>query len=168
MPALATAGTGMALAAGAYAFGQNDTHGWSSGSAYNRKTASEAQGVAMDRCRSRKEAGAYCKIIATINGRCFAVAVQESGNGYGWNMAATSPEAEQLALNRCTGYGKSCSIRESFCDTTPESAVNARPPAAAPAGPPAPAAPVAPPAPALPGSQPGGGSPACQKFPDLC
>lgn len=41
MPALAMAGTGVALAAGAFAFGQNDKHGWSSGSAYNYKTLSK-------------------------------------------------------------------------------------------------------------------------------
>ena len=107
----------MALAAGAFAFGQNDKHGWSSGSAYNYKTPSEAQDAAMTRCRSRQEAGSYFKVIATINGRCFAIAVQESGNGYGWNTAATGPEAEKLAMDRCAGYGKSCSVRNSFCDT---------------------------------------------------
>ena len=156
------AGTGTALAAGAFAFGQNDKHGWSSGSAYNYKTPSEAQDAAMTRCRSRQEAGSYCKVIATINGRCFAIAVQESGNGYGWNTAATGPEAEKLAMGRCAGYGKSCSVRDSFCDTATSSPSTA-PPATAPPG-------AAPPAAAPPPSsnQPGGGSPACQKFPDLC
>jgi hypothetical protein len=168
MPSLTVAGTGLALAAGAFAFGQGDTHGWASGSAYNYKTPSEAQEAAMTRCRSRKEAGSYCKIITTINGRCFAIAVQESGNGYGWNMAATVPEAEKLAMDHCTGYGKSCSVHDSFCDTVTVSSP-AAPPAAAPATT-APASPSAPssstPSPSAP--SPAGGSPACQKFPDLC
>jgi len=158
MPSLIMAGGGVALAAGAFAFGQNDTHGWSSGSAYNYKTPTDAQDAAMTRCRSRKEASSYCKIIANINGRCFAIAVQDSGNGFGWNTAATAPEAEKLAMGRCTGYGKSCSVRDSFCDTTTSSSSTPPPVAAPPAA--VPSAPSS--------NQPGGGSPACQKFPDLC
>ena len=154
------AGADGASAAGAFAFGQKPSPtGWSSGSAYNHKTPEDAQSAALSRCRSREEAGSYCKIIATINGRCFAIAVQEQSNGYGWNMAESRPEAERLAMNRCSAYGKSCTIRESFCDTINSS--TATPPAAAPA--PAPA-PVSPPTPSVGG----GGSPACQKFPDLC
>jgi hypothetical protein len=156
LPPLMAAGAGMALAAGAYAFGQKPgPTGWSGGSAYNYATAEDAQESAMSRCRSRKEAGEYCKIIANINGRCFAIAVQESSNGYGWNMAATAPEAERLAMERCEKWGKSCAMRDSFCDTKGTSA--APPPVAAPAKPPASTSPSA-----------GGGSPACQKFPDLC
>jgi Domain of unknown function (DUF4189) len=161
LPALTIAGGEIAFAAGAFAFGQKPgPTGWSSGSAYNRKTTEDAQSTALTRCQSRKEAGDYCKVITTINGKCFAIAIQESGNGYGWNTASTLPEAQQLALNRCTGYGKSCTVRESFCDTATTTS-SASPPAATPA-------PTAPPA-ATPSANPGGGgSPACQKFPDLC
>jgi hypothetical protein len=158
---------GMARAAGAFAFGQNDKHSWSSGSAYNYKTPTEAEEAAMTRCRSRPEASAYCKIIANIHSRCFAIAVQEGGNGYGWNTAATIPEAEKLAMGRCEGYGKSCSVRSSFCDTSTGDTVSGSwpPPVAAPA----PAAPAPAPKPAAsPPVNTGGGSPACQKFPDLC
>ena len=158
---LVMAGSGIAVAAGAYALGQRPgPTGWSGGSAYNYTSEAEAKDQAMSRCRERKEAGEYCKIIATINGKCFAIAVQDGGNGYGWNTAATLPEAQRLAMNRCTGYGKSCSIHQSFCDGT--ASISIAPPAAAP--------PQAAPAPSAPSptSPPGGGSPACQKFPDLC
>ena len=159
LPPLLATGAGVALAAGAFAFGQKPgPTGWSSGSAYNHVTVEDAQNVAMTRCRSRKEAGDYCKVIATINGRCFAIAVQESGNGYGWNMAAELQEAQRLAMERCEKYGKSCTVRDSFCDT--RSTTTAAPPTTTN---PVPAPPTA--------SQPstgGGGSAACQKFPDLC
>ncbi len=157
LPQLIASGD-FAFAAGAFAFGQKPgPTGWSSGSAYNYKTPEDAANSAMSRCRSRSEAGSYCKILATINGRCFAIAVQDSSNGYGWNTASSVEEAQRLAMNRCTGYGKSCPTRDSFCATTTRSTTT--PPAAAPAP-----APVSPPAPS-PG---GGGPPACQKFPDLC
>jgi Domain of unknown function (DUF4189) len=162
------AGADSAFAAGAFAFGQRPgPTGWSSGSAYNHKTSQDAQSTAMSRCQSRKEAGTYCQLIATINGRCFAIAVQDSSNGYGWNTAETKPEAERQAMSRCSGYGKSCTITESFCDTTTASSSTPPPPAPAPA-------PAAVPGPAPdraipPATSPGGGSsPACQKFPDLC
>jgi Domain of unknown function (DUF4189) len=163
---LVMAGGGIAVAAGTYAFGQKPgPTGWSSGSAYNYSSQAEAQNQAMSRCRARKEAGEYCKIIATVTGKCFAVAVQDNANGYGWNTADTLPEAQRLAMNRCTGYGKSCSIRDGFCDSTASISINppqATPPQAGPA--PTTPAPTSPP----PTSPAGGGSPACQKFPDLC
>ncbi len=158
---LVMGGGGIAVAAGAYAFGQRPgPTGWSRGSAYNFTSEAEAQNQAMSRCRERKEAGEYCTIIATTNGKCFAIAVQDSGNGYGWNTAATLPEAQRLAMNRCTGYGKSCSIRQGFCDGS--ASISIAPPAAAP-----PQAAPAPTSPA-PTTPSGGGSPACQKIPDLC
>jgi Domain of unknown function (DUF4189) len=158
LPPLVAAGAGIALGAGAFAFGQKPgPSGWSSGSAYNYTTSEDAQSFAMSRCRARKEAGDYCKVIATINGKCFAIAVQESSNGYGWSTAATLPEAQQLAMGRCEKYGKSCSLRDSFCDT--KTTATASPPAAAPS---------APPPAASPPNTGGGGSAACQKFPDLC
>jgi hypothetical protein len=156
----------MARAESAFAFGKSG-HAWSSGSAYNYATAEEASNWALTRCRSRKEAADYCKIIATVRGKCFAIAVQQDDNGYGWNTATTVPEAEKRAMERCEGYGKSCSVRSSFCDTSASatSASGSLPPIAAPAAP----KPAAMPAPsASPSVNTGGGSPACQKFPDLC
>jgi hypothetical protein len=156
MPFLTVAGSGIAIAAGALAFGQNfGTHAWSSGYAFNYATPAEAQKSAMAHCRSRPAAGSYCKVIATINGRCLAIAVQDGGNGYGWNTASSIPQAQKLAMGSCEVYGKSCSVRDSFCDTISSSPITT-PPAATPA----PASP--------PGTTPGGGSPACQKFPNLC
>jgi hypothetical protein len=166
LPLLVMPGDGIAVAAGAYAFGQKPgPTGWSGGSAYNYASQAEAQDQAMSRCRSRQEAGEYCKVIADVNGKCFAIAVQDGGNGYGWNTASTQPEAQRLAMNRCTGYGKSCAIHESFCDTKTTTSVT--PPQAAPAPTPAPA-PASPPSSSPSPSTGGGGSPACQKFPDLC
>src|SRR5262249_18385741 len=154
-------------AAGAFAFGKTG-HTWSSGSAFNYATAEEASNWAMTRCRSRKEAADYCKIIATIpttNGKCFAIAVQQDDNGYGWSSATTAPDAEKRAMERCEGYGKSCAIRSSFCDTgaTTTTYSGSLPPAAAPAPAPAPKTAAAPaPAPsAAPSVSTGGGSPAC-------
>jgi hypothetical protein len=126
----------------------------------------------MTRCRSRKEAPDSCKVIANIHARCFAIAVQQDDNGYGWNTAATVPEAEKRAMERCESYGKSCAVRSSFCDTstTTTSYSGSLPPIAAPVPAPAPK-PAAIPAPApsaAPSVNTGGGSPACQKFPDLC
>jgi hypothetical protein len=162
MPFVYMTGSGAAFAAAAFAFGQKPgPSGWSSGSAYNHKTPDDAQSTALSRCHSRREAGSYCKVITTFNGKCFAIAVQDSGNGYGWNTAETKPEAERLAMNRCGGYGKSCTISESFCDTINTS--TAAPPAAVPEPAPAPNRAIP------PATSPGGsGSPACQKFPDLC
>jgi hypothetical protein len=165
-------GDGMARADGAFAFGKSG-HTWSSGSAYNYATAEEASKLAMTRCRSRKEAPDACKIIATIptaNGRCFAIAIQQDDNGYGWNTAATVAEAEKLAMGRCESYGKTCAVRSSFCDTMTGGTVSgAWPPVArpAPAAPPPVPVPSATPAASTPANT-GGGSPACQKFPDLC
>ncbi len=170
----------MAQAEGAFAFGKSG-HTWSSGSAFNYATAEEASKLAMGRCRSRKEAPDACKIIATIpttNGKCFAIAIQQDDNGYGWSTAGTAADAEKRATERCEGYGKSCAVRSSFCDTGATSTTTtysgSLPPVASTAPTPAPA-PVAPraaaPAPApsaAPSVNTGGGSPACQKFPDLC
>ena len=177
---LPATGDGMARADGAFAFGKSG-HTWSSGSAFNYATADEASKWALTRCRSRKEAPDACKIIATIpttNGRCFAIAVQQDDNGYGWSTAATVPEAEKHAMERCEGYGKSCAVRSSFCDTgaTTTTYSGSLPPIAAPAPAPVPvpapkpaAIPAPAPAPsAAPSVNTGGGSPACQKFPDLC
>jgi len=156
LPPLLAAGAGVAIAAGAFAFGQKPgPSGWSSGSAYNYTTSDDAQSFAMSRCRAGKQAGDYCKLIATINGKCFAIAVQESSNGYGWSTAATLPEAQERAMERCEKYGKSCSLRDSFCDT--KTTATASPPTAPSPPPPAPSPPST-----------GGGSSACQKFPDLC
>jgi hypothetical protein len=157
MPQIADAEA--AFAAAAFAFGQKPgPRGWSSGSAYNHKTPDDAQSTALSRCQSRHEAGSYCKIITTFNGKCFAIAVQDSSNGYGWNTAETKREAERLAVSRCSSYGRNCTVSESFCDTINTSA--AAPPTAAPDPAPEPASPA--------GPSPGGSSPACRKFPDLC
>jgi hypothetical protein len=98
----------------------------------------------MTRCRSHKEASDSCKVIANIHAKCFAIAVQQDDNGYGWNTAATVPEAEKRAMERCEGYGKSCAVRSSFCDTgtTTTTYSGSLPPIAAPvpAPPPKPAA----------------------------
>ena len=170
---LPATGDRMARADGAFAFGKSG-HTWSSGSAYNYATAEEASKLAMTRCRSRKEAPDACKIIATIpttNGRCFAIAIQQDDNGYGWSTAGSVPDAEKRAMERCEGYGKSCAVRSSFCDagaTTTTYSGSLPPIAAAPVSAPAPK-PTAVPAPsAVPSVNTGGGSPACQKFPDLC
>jgi hypothetical protein len=157
----------MARAEGAFAFGKSG-HAWSSGSAFNYATPDEASNWAMTRCHSHKATADTCKIIATIHGRCFAIAVQQDDNGYGWNFGATVPEAEKRAMERCEGNGKSCSVRSSFCDTgtAATSASGSLPPIATPAPAPKPAA--MPPPSASPPVNTGGGSPACQKFPDLC
>ncbi len=170
---LPATGDGMARADGAFAYGKSG-HTWSSGSAYNYATAEEASKWAMTRCRSRKEAPDACKIIATIpttNGRCFAIAIQQDDNGYGWSTAQSVTDAEKRAMERCEGYGKSCAVRSSFCDTgsTTTTYSGSLPPiAAAPAPAPKPAAAPAPAPSAAPSVNTGGGSPACQKFPDLC
>ena len=159
---LVPVGNEIAVAAGAYAFGQKPgPTGWSGGSAFNYNSQAEAQDQALAHCRSRKEAGDYCKIIANVNGKCFAIAVQDGGNGYGWNTATTEQEAQRLAMDRCSGYGKTCAIHQSFCDT--KTTTSAPPPQAAPS--PAPSPRPVEPTSTSPG---GGGSPACQKFPDLC
>lgn len=156
LPPLVAAGAGVALAAGAFAFGQKPgPSGWSWGSAYNHSTSEDAQSAAMTRCQAGKAAGDYCKVIATINGKCFAIAVQDGSNGYGWSTAANLDDAQRHAMERCEKYGKSCSLHDSFCDT--RSTATASPPTASPS--------ALPPAPSPPST--GGGS-ACQKFPDLC
>jgi hypothetical protein len=106
------------FAEAAYAFGQNPSNGsWAHGGAYNYSTAVEAENRALQSCA---ENGPNCSVVSTFNNQCFAVAVQDNGNGYSWKQFPTVAQAEREAINGCAAMGQSCTVRASFCDTVKE------------------------------------------------
>ena len=121
-----------AMAAGTLALGLTDdfaNDGVSVGVSWNFDTRAEADSQAVSQCRAFEEAGeaarSQCRVAATIDNQCVAVAVDpEPGTfGLGWAMGGTSQQAEAGALAKCRSASaadraKFCSIIESRCDTT--------------------------------------------------
>jgi hypothetical protein len=101
----------------AFAFGQWGNGGWAFGSIYNQRTQSEAQIAAMKACNQR---GYNCAIRGNFRKTCFALAVQDTNNGWHTGVHDSPAVANQQALTGCTRMGLSCTIRESFCDTVSE------------------------------------------------
>lgn len=104
---------------GAFFFGQASLGYWSAGTAKNSATTSEAQTTALNNCRRSGYAGAFCKLILTFSNTCFAYAVGIDANTWGGQTAENESRARQGALSACQKFGFPCSIRDSFCDTTP-------------------------------------------------
>jgi len=100
----------------AVAFGQSPS-GWADGTGFNYQTQNEAQNAAMERCNER---GQNCIIIASFQNQCFALAVQNGGNGYSWKTHDNQAQAEREAVRNCAAMGRRCAVRESFCDSVKE------------------------------------------------
>src|SRR5271167_2580490 len=80
--------------------------GFSSGTAFNYGTVEEANGSALDRCRSstKDEARrALCKVIQTFHHQCVAVAMdpKDGTPGVGWAVAAGLEDAQAVAMADC-------------------------------------------------------------------
>jgi hypothetical protein len=112
-----------ACAEGAYAFSENGKEAWSGGYGVNYATAVQASDGAIEACQ--KIPGSHCKVIANFANKCFAIAVQDHGTAYGWQVDLDYRAAEARALERCRHYSANCTIKASVCDG------RARPPAAA-------------------------------------
>jgi hypothetical protein len=104
-------------AEGAYAYGQGHNGAWSGGSAYNYSTAQEAIDSATQRCEQR---GIPCQLVTQVQSTCFAVAVQNGNNGWGWATRGDLSDARREALQSCQRNGLECSISEAFCDAVIE------------------------------------------------
>jgi hypothetical protein len=108
------AGTGVARADWAIAFGQSGTDGWAYGTAYNYTSAEEARSDALKRCRAK---GPNCKIVAKEAGQCGALAIGVNDNAYGWAQAETKRQASQNARDTCEKYSNGeCEVKDSFCE----------------------------------------------------
>lgn len=105
------------LAESAYAFGQGQDGAWVSAYGSNYTTQSEAEAAAMQKCMGR---GIACSIIASFRKTCFAIAVQDFGNGWAVRYGPDLPSANRSALQGCAAMGLSCSIKNGFCDTISE------------------------------------------------
>jgi len=100
-------------AVGAFALGRNDDGGWWYGLSWDHNSRRSAREDAMRRCSRR---GPRCKVETTFWNKCFAVAFQTRGNGYGWATRDSKREAEQVAMEGCEKHGRDCEIKESICD----------------------------------------------------
>lgn len=115
------------LAAGAHgalAVGSNGAYGYS----YNHASPSEAQQAAVARCSNG--GGVSCTVRGTINGAHAAFA-RGSNNGWGWAYAASSGEAQNLALQYCRQYTTNCSVLATWTDqagtTSPGTSTSSKP-----------------------------------------
>ena len=87
---------------------------------------SKAADVALRRCRTFKarEAAEQCKVVATFNGACFAVAYdpQPGTPGAGWGVGQDQIEANLKAMKMCEATagparGRFCQVESGACDT---------------------------------------------------
>jgi hypothetical protein len=103
-------------AAAAFAFGQGPDGRWAAQGviAPDQQTADSA---ALSDCQRDPTSGYACKVIARISNACFAIAITNDGNGYGWSRNADRGEAVKTAASRC-GAMDACTVKQSFCDGT--------------------------------------------------
>jgi uncharacterized protein DUF4189 len=94
----------------------------------NHLSQTEADELALARCREYKEApgaAALCRIYQSFSRQCVAVALdpQAGTPGWGWAMAPALPAAESQAMAMCRdtagARGDYCEISLRGCDTTP-------------------------------------------------
>ena len=110
--------TANSSAVGVYVYGQGADGTWAGGFAYDRQSKSQALSYAMGVCRGAGYlASQHCKLIASFSNTCFALAIQNRGNGYGFATRSNIRSARSSALAKCQKYGSRCYIRDSGCDT---------------------------------------------------
>ena len=130
--ALAALGSGAALAHGAVAIGLPDNYaeeGFSTGTTYDYDTRDEAARIALEQCvlQAREFESTLqeeaCRVVATFEGQCLALAYDpDTGTrGFGWAVADTAEEAEDRAFAACQRSSTRdraafCAVVESDCD----------------------------------------------------
>jgi hypothetical protein len=99
-----------ARAAGALAIGKCGAFGES----YDFLTTEAARKNALAKC-----AGDACRVVASVQGRCAALAIDYMNpcGPHGWGQNAELGRAQNAALRACyKDGGKECVIRTFFCD----------------------------------------------------
>jgi hypothetical protein len=78
------------------------SYGWAQGYA----TLAKAKHWALSECRSDSGPSNNCKVVATVQNGCVAVAYKNTAHGHklGWAIGSTKHAAEQAALN-AVGHG---------------------------------------------------------------
>jgi uncharacterized membrane protein YgcG len=108
-------------------------------------TYTEAQSTALQQCKDGRAAStstrALCKVVATFNNKCAAIAADPKPGtpGFGWAVSLTADAAERWALNKCeatAGPGRraACKVVTVTCDSLAVS--SAIPVSTEPPGPP--------------------------------
>jgi hypothetical protein len=95
---------GYAKCWGAVGIGPHDAFGFSHGYA----TESAAWDVAQKGC------GGNCDNIRTFFNTCGAIA-EASNRGWGFGVASTRAQAQNIALRQCNNNGSNCTIRAWAC-----------------------------------------------------
>jgi hypothetical protein len=112
----------VSLAEASLAFGQWGNGGFAWSAPYNYRTQAEAQAAAMNGCNAR---GYNCSVRVSFRNVCFALAIQNGGNGFAWSTRPNVATAQADALARCNSSNVSCSIQSSYCDNVSEEATRA-------------------------------------------
>lgn len=117
-----------ALADGSIAIAQPaDDSGFSIGVSYNWESRAGADAEAFRQCQSREaglapEQRAVCRLAATYDNQCMALAKDEEdgGTAWGWGIGADQVEADGVAMRQCRNYagarGDYCRITMRHCD----------------------------------------------------
>jgi hypothetical protein len=120
-------------AAGAIAIGQPDDvakRGISMGFSADRDTIAEAKARSMILCRDSGTliSSTLCRIVATFENQCVAVAIdpQVGTPGFGWAVADTEQASKNKALSACQATAgpsrrDACRITDSYCDGSAKS-----------------------------------------------
>jgi hypothetical protein len=120
-------------AAGAIAIGQPADvakRGISMGFSADRSTIAEAKARSMILCRDSGTltSSTLCRIVATFENQCVAVAIdpQVGTPGFGWAVADTEQASKSKALSNCqekAGPARrdACRITDSYCDGSAKS-----------------------------------------------
>jgi hypothetical protein len=120
--------TGSLCAHGALAVGVPESvakDGISVGFAWNAPSSDLARIDAIRSCLDLKtapaKARALCNVITTFRYQCFSVAMDApGGDGWGWAVERSLPEAERRALQACKStVQKSCYVAFGQCDDKP-------------------------------------------------
>ncbi|MCC2098814.1 MAG: DUF4189 domain-containing protein, partial [Hyphomicrobiales bacterium] len=95
----------------------DDRYGYS----YDYETVGAAKKRALSDCNNNSAAGRACRVVATLNGQCGAIAYEREGvTGFGWGVASTKAAAQQKAIAKCRSSapkgGLGCLAQGAFCD----------------------------------------------------
>jgi hypothetical protein len=102
-------------AAAAYAFGQGPDGRWAAQGVQGASDQQTADSLALTSCRRDPVSGSECKILARFSNSCFAIAIANNGNAYGWSYNPDRSQAVKEAAARC-GSMDSCTVKQSFCE----------------------------------------------------
>jgi hypothetical protein len=108
---------GLGIANNVFAWGSlaiDNNQGRAYGLSYDYPTAQEAD------ARALKECGYGCQVVKNFATGCGAYAADQSygSTTYGWGLATTGQEAQDIALNYCRqSGGANCMIRVWSCNS---------------------------------------------------